>query len=354
MANQLNRAIIFAVIVAAAFVAPAFAGGSTASPAAESRSIAARLRANDGLQLAQANTTAPGAPAAAPRAVTLRLGAVPTLDLGAIEVGLAKGFFREQGIAIEYTLADGGPPVVNGVIGGTFDIGYVSYTPPLLALAAGQKLRLVSGLADIGPDRTNSTTLVRRDRGITSFMDLAGKTVATNAPRSLMSLTLPASITAAGADGKRVKIVPLPFGEIARAVAEGKIDAGITIEPFVAIAKLKYPELVEIGDPNAILGKGAPSTLIFTSEATMNSKAREIKRFQDAMVKSIAYANANTEEVRTAGAKLVRIPPESARLMPINPFNAKVTVDSLRPLVDMMVTYGWLDKPVDVNAFVGR
>lgn len=299
-----------------------------------------------------AATTAPAAPV---EMTKLSLGAVPTLDLGTIGVGNEQGIFERAGLEIEITFADGGPAVVTGVVSGQFDIGYTAWTPPLLAIAGAQPLRLVTGVAGIGPEGSNSLLLVRDDSGIESYADLTGKKVATNAPRSVLALLAVAATTADGGDGSTIEIVPLPFGEIARAVAEGTVDAGVTVEPFITAAAEEFPNVVAIGDPGLVVQQERdPSTLIFTSADTLNGdKAEAIARFKAAFAEAAAYANEHPDDVRRLGAEITDVPEAAAAIMPVSPMVPEVDPARLQPLLDAMLKYAWIEAPIDLTEFLG-
>jgi NitT/TauT family transport system substrate-binding protein len=244
---------------------------------------------------------------------------------------------------------------VTGVVSGQFDLGYTAWTPPLLAIAGQQPLRLVTGVAGIGPAGSNSLLLVRDDSGIESYADLTGKKVATNAPRSVLALHAAAATSADGGDGTTIEIVPLPFGEVARAVAEGAVDAGVTVEPFINAASTEYPNVIPLGDPGLVIQQERdPSTLIFTSADTLGGdKADTIARFKAAFAEAAAYANDNPDDVRRLGAEITGVPESAAALLPVSPFVPEIDPARLQPILDAMLEFAWVEEPIDLTAFLG-
>lgn len=308
----------------------------------------------------EASTTA-GANGAASEAAgsgevqTLTLGAVPSLDLGIIDVAKQQGFLADAGLDVSIVPVDSGPNVVTGIVAGQYDLGATAYAPPLLAVGEGAPLQVVVNTGTVGAEGTNSGTLVRKDSGITSWKDLAGKKIASNAPRSLLSLTVPAAVAADGGDPSGIEIVPLPFNQIAKAVNDGQVDAGVDLEPFLTAGLTEYADLTNLGDSiSAALPAGSPSGLYFTSNDTASAKAAQISAFKDAIAKAYTYANAHLDEVKAAGAPLAGLTAEQASALPLTPFTADVTVESLTPLVDLMVKFGWLKTEPDLSSFVGQ
>ena len=286
---------------------------------------------------------------------TLVLGAVPSLDLGVIDVAKQQGYLADAGIDVSIVPVDSGPNVVTGIVAGQYDIGSTAYAPPLLAVGEGAPLQVVLNSGAIGPDGTNSGLVVRSDSGIASWKDLAGKKVASNAPRSLLSLTVPAAVAADGGDPSGIEIVPLPFNQIGKAVNDGQVDAGVELDPFLTGALAEYPDLKNLGDSIfEALPQGTPSGLYFTSNDTATNKATAIAGFKEALTKAYEYANTHPDEVKAAGAELAGLTPEQAAEQPTTEFSAALTADQLEPLVDLMVKFGWLESAPDLTSFVGQ
>jgi NitT/TauT family transport system substrate-binding protein len=283
----------------------------------------------------------------------LILGAVPSLDLGLIEVAKEQGLFEQAGVSVEIVPVDSGPNVVTGVVAGQYDIGSTAYAPPLLALAEGAPLTLVSSVGTVGPDGSNGGLLVKQDSGIATWKDLAGKKIASNAPRSLFSLTVPAAITADGGDASGIEIVPLPFNQIPKAVADGQVDAGVVLEPFLTAGLAEYPDLVNLGDSiHAVLPEGSGSGLYFTSADTDEAKGPAIQAFQQAIAEAIVYANENLDEVKAAGAPQAGLTAEQAAALPLTAFQSEIAEADLQELLALMVKFGWITEAPDLSTFL--
>lgn len=305
-------------------------------------------------------TAAAGAPALAatttpkPKTVTkLTVGAVPSLDLGLIQVARNRGFLKAAGLDVAIVPVDSGPNVVTGVVAGQYDIGSTAYAPPLLALANGAPVRYLSNVGTVGRTGTNGGTLVRKDSGITTWKDLAGKRIASNAPRSLFSLTVPAAIAAAGGDASRIQIVPLPFSEIPKAVSEGKVDAGVALEPFLTKGLAEYTNLTNIGDSiAAVLPKGSGSGVYFTSDATAASKAKALRAFATVIRRTIVFANAHPDAVKLAGASQAGLTKPQALAIATNRYTADIEPLDLGSLINLMIKFRWFTNAPDLLKFL--
>jgi len=292
---------------------------------------------------------------AAPATTQLILGAVPGLDLGLIELAKVRGSFAAAGLDIKIVPLDSGPNVVVGVVAGQYDLGYTAYAPPLLAYANGSPLRIVSGVGTVGKDGLNGGTLVRKDSGINSWKDLAGKKIASNAPRSLFSLTVPAAIAANGGDASKIQIIPLPFSEIPKAVADGRVDAGVALEPFLSKGLADYTTLRNLGDStHAVLPEGSGSGVIFTSASTLASKGEAIARFKKVFEQTVKYANKHLDAVKIAGAAPAGLNKTQALAIKTSPYDTNASPASLKALVDLMVKFNWVPKAPDLTAFFSK
>lgn len=285
---------------------------------------------------------------------TLKVGVVPGPDIGLLSVPEVQKMFADKGVTLEVSSVQG-PQVVTGVVSGQFDIAYAAYAPPILAMAAGTDLRLVSGLSAFGPEGHNGATLVKKGSGINTWEDIAGRKVATPSPKSLSALTLQAAIGKAGGDDtKKLQIVPLPQAQVAKALDAGDADVADLVEPFASEALSTYPDLQDIGDSKAyVLGSGGPFTGFFTTAKVSQSKAGPIAAFKAALEEAIAFGNANPDLVKKAGAKQAGLTEEVALTLPDSSYKSAVTVSGLQPLVDAMVAQSWVPKAPDLAKFVG-
>lgn len=286
--------------------------------------------------------------------LTVKIGAIPSIDYGVIKVGEAQGFFAKQGVRVEITSVDSGPSVVTGVVAGQYDVGWTGYAPVLLAVAAGNSdLKLISNVGLWGEKGNNGGIFVRKDSGITSFADLAGKKVATNAPRSVLTLTILAAAAKAGGDPSKIELVTLPFGQIAKAVADKQVDAGVTVAPYQSQGLKQFPDLTDLGDtPAEVLQPGSPSGVVFAKKSPSGEKRIAVERFETAIREALVYANSHPDEVKAAGAPLAGLSAADAAALPKVEYRSEVTAAQIAPLVALMKQYGWVKNDVDLVSFV--
>src|SRR5438105_10695257 len=119
-----------------------------------------------------------GASGAASGPARVRLGYFGNLTHAQAVLGVSSGEFAQaiQPAALEAKVFNAGPSLIESLLAGEIDIGYVGPGPALNAheKSHGQGIRIVSGAA------ANGVLIVaRKDSGIRTLQDLATKRVAT-------------------------------------------------------------------------------------------------------------------------------------------------------------------------------
>ncbi|AWN55236.1 NrtA/SsuA/CpmA family ABC transporter substrate-binding protein [Methylobacterium sp. 17Sr1-1] len=170
---------------------------------------------------------------------TVRLGwgrgGLPLIarERGEFEKGLA-----DQGITVKWV----GPfpnhaPSLQAVVGGSADFGFWgSTTPALAAIIAGSPL-VFTNYNVYSPRST--AIIVKKNSGIDSVKDLAGKKVAVNRS-GLGEFLLVAALEKHGVDRKTVEVVYLNPPDASPAFGQGRVDAWSMWTPAVDIARDQY------------------------------------------------------------------------------------------------------------------
>ena len=83
-----------------------------------------------------------GAGGDAPTAITV--GVIPIVDVAPIYLGVAQGFFEEEGLDVTLELAQGGAAIVPAVVSGDYQFGFSNVTSLLLATSNGVPVKAVA------------------------------------------------------------------------------------------------------------------------------------------------------------------------------------------------------------------
>src|SRR5262249_19896415 len=159
-------------------------------------------------------------------------------------------YFKEEGLSIEYTMAVGGPALVQALAAGSIPAADIGVAPALIA--AARKLPLISpALAGIGtPKQPFTRIMVREDSPIRSVADLKGKRLAVHQRGAMEDLTLPALKASRGIGIEDLDIALVPAPNQPQALAEKQVDAIFVNPPIDAVAERKFKArtLINVAD----------------------------------------------------------------------------------------------------------
>jgi NitT/TauT family transport system substrate-binding protein len=271
-----------AIVLAAACAAPA--APAPTKPAASQPTGAAPAAAP------AASAAAP----ASPPAVTLRAGGLGgSVDRG-YYVAEEKGYFKEQGITLDVETYRSAAEMVPLLANGKMDVGHGSTNPGFFnALLQGVIVKVVSDVTVMKPakaDKRGSMQLMlRKDLAdeVRGVSDLRGRVVAINNFSSLNHQQLEWVLKTGGLELPDVQIAQVAFPEQLSALGNGKIDAGITLEPFVTMAEAR-----DIAVPLYDIGVAMPGHTaqnLFYSPDFIKDQPEAGRRFMIAYMKALRY-----------------------------------------------------------------
>ena len=106
----------------------------------------------------------------------------------------------------------------------------------------------------------------------------------------LTQVAIAAWIDANGGDSKSVKMIEVPFSGVAAALAQGRIDAALLVEPFTTAAR---GQVKILGDPQAAIGRGYMVTGWYAKADWLNANRDTAQRFVDVMLQTAKWGEAH-------------------------------------------------------------
>ncbi|XRQ09598.1 ABC transporter substrate-binding protein [Actinomadura welshii] len=264
-----------------------------------------------------------------------------------------KGIFEKNGLKVELVKAGGGAAGLAAVQGGSANLAFTNPFSTMLAMKSGIDLRWVAtayGTPKEGETPSNAV-LVKEDSPIENGKQLEGKTVAVNELGGINQIIVQQFVTDAGGDPTKVKFVALPFGELASAVASGKVDASQAPEQYS-----NTPGVRSLGDPYMKVGKD--KWLVFAgyvgTAEFVDDNAESMKKFLASLKEANTAVNdpANQDEKFKIEAAHCGQDAEKLAEDPENPYFADVPMDAMKQMAQILVDQGQTDKLPDVEKLV--
>jgi NitT/TauT family transport system substrate-binding protein len=244
--------------------------------------------------------------------VTITINTLPIANGLPLDLGIAKGFFDQQGITIKKVTLQSGNDIVLALANHNGDVGYLGYVPMMIARTTGIKLTLVaaSEVEGTSVDDNWQNILVKGSSSIRTPADLAGKTIAVNALKGVGEVVIKAALEKGGVNPDSVKLLALPFPSMRAALTNGQVDAIWTPEPFLTQA-LTIDGARIVMAPGPALGNHFPNGGYAAPSDWMTQNPALAKKFRTAINQSLTYAESHPDEIRAllpAATRNVRLP----------------------------------------------
>lgn len=280
------------------------------------------------------------------------IGLFPSSAVGAIQLGIDKGYFEEEGLNLELLLGQGSAAQLPSLSSGSLDFMLASPTTPLIATAQGLDLKIVSGYATNRTEIVEDSVAVLVGPGsdISSARDLEGKTVSINALGSIGEIGIKEAVELDGGDPSKVTFVQLGFNEVGAQLESGQIDAGMAGPPFMQQIVADGGSVISDFIQDADLG-GA-ELVIASSGALTREDPEVIESFVAALDKTLTYAEEHQDEVRALLPSVLGTSPEAAEKTDFIAWSAELDVDALKQFADLMEKHGVTEKRPDVESTV--
>lgn len=154
-------------------------------------------------------------------------------DIARIQGGFAKRM-KQKGYRVVWKEFQTGAALLTALNSGKLDYGRTGNTPPITSQASGSKLVYVGAASS----RANSSgLLVSKTSSAKTIKDLKGKKIAYSKGSSSQYLLLKL-LAKAGMSANDIKWVDLDLGAASTAFSQGKVDAWVVWDPYVASAQV--------------------------------------------------------------------------------------------------------------------
>ena len=248
--------------------------------------------------------TAANAQMAAPEKPVVKLGIGGKIQLPYLAVNIAdqRGYFKEEGLTVEFNEFKGGSDSLKALVGGSVDFIAGAYEHTLYLQAKGEEI------TSIALQNNSFGVVVALTKELAakykSPKDLVGLKMGVTAPGSSSALALSLLLSKVGLKDDQLSIIGVGAGSQAVAtVKAGRLDGEANFDPVITRLTLDG-DLVPVVDTRTKAGLdylyGGPfaGSAISTTPDFIKNNPKTVQAFANAMVKALHWLqNASVDEI---------------------------------------------------------
>lgn len=268
-----------------------------------------------------------------------------------VRVAMAKGYFKEQGIAIEPIFIRGGPAAVAALVSGDVEFGSIGGAQAIIrAKSRGLDLSIIGSISN----KTNYILLGNKEtKGIEN---LRGKLVGVTGAGAFSDFAVRTFLKRNGIDPDRDVTLRAIGGTTLRAAAleKGLIAAApFSPEDAVRLVNNGYSLIANLSD-----SLGIPQSIIVARGEMLEKYPETSKRFLKALVLGVNLARTNKKEAIKAGFEAgLKGDPEIVSkaydlyFRGLTP-DLSIAVDGIQLMLDEDIRNGLVDKKMTVDKVI--
>ncbi|MFT4082250.1 MAG: ABC transporter substrate-binding protein [Nocardioides sp.] len=295
------------------------------------------------------STSSSGSSTASGGSMTLRIAYNPNPTNTTIVVADKQGFFEQNGLDVKLTASQASAALLSS-IGKQYDL--ITVTPPTLLQASANGIDVVLLAAeDIENNGKLRNSYLIGAKDLSSVDDLKGKTIGVPTLSGNLYEGVVAMLVNAGMSKTDVKLLQVPFSDMAGDLSSGTIQAAATIFPYngqllgEGFKDLGNPVMEAVGDEDTALSAGWAAYTPWTEK-----NAEAIAAFNKSQQQALAWMKANMSKARQILVDDFEIPEQVAKTFPVTQFVSFEPKESyLEPWVAPMQAAGDLSKDFDTS-----
>jgi NitT/TauT family transport system substrate-binding protein len=284
----------------------------------------------------------------------VRVSTIPILDTAPLQVGIAKGFFAEQGLEVDTTPTAGGAAGLPALAAGQVQITFSNIVSIVLGAKQGLEFEIISGGSATGATAPDVAAMVtKKGSSLKTGKDLEVKRIAVNTRNNIIWLYARAWVLATGGNPDRVTYVEVPFPQMVDAVRGDQVDAAFVVDPFLA-AGVKSGAVEIIAWPYNTVQKRVPVAQYAATKSFIQANPALIERWVRGYNKAVDWTTQNkgSEEWLKIISGYTRLSPDQLRDISLPVYDKTVDSAAIEQVVALMRKNGMVEGNVNVKGML--
>lgn len=277
-------------------------------------------------------------PVAAKSPAPVRIALLPIESAAEVFYARDLGLFERAGIAVDLQQLQNGEAIAAAVAASAADIGYATVPPLAVAHSRGIPFKIVAAAALAVDSAPFALLAVRPDSPIRSARDTNGKTLGIIGLGTIADYVTRAWIDGNGGDSTTVKFVEIPAPALPAALAAGRIDVALLVEPYLTQGRELHDRI--LGNPLDSVAKEFATSVWFSTPQWVGAHPDLASRFAAIVYEAAKWSARNPARSAAVLAQVTKMDPAVLAKMTRVPYADRLTPAMIQPVVDVTAKYG--------------
>jgi ABC-type nitrate/sulfonate/bicarbonate transport system substrate-binding protein len=278
---------------------------------------------------------------------SVRLGFVPNPFSVACHAAIVNGFLSTAGIDTQIFEFRNGSRAAEALDAGELDFAVGGHLQTMAAVQRGSDQVFIAPLAFEEPPDHLCIALLARPGGPRDACALEGHAVGVSAAGAISELQLRLFMRSAGAGYKNLRLIPMPFDQMARELGDGTVAAVSAVEPYVSqFLAQGIATVIDRGSlSNSVSSAGRVMiTGLVARQSWIGEHRAETRAVAKAIGQGIDFVSGHEAEARTMIAAYTGTPHEAAARMTLPAFRHCIEASDLQRVIDLAVEHSMLTR----------
>jgi NitT/TauT family transport system substrate-binding protein len=286
---------------------------------------------------------------AGPAQTKVRVAYVPATTVLPLHVAKQQGYFAANGLDVSLQEASNISDVP-ATLGRQFDIALGTATDLIRAGSAGVDVVQMAGNTIDTKENPFVQLMVRKDSGIKTVADLAGKKVGTPTLGGVIHAAVQYAAKQQNVDIAKIQGVEAPSPTLPDQLKAGRVDAVEALEPFATTMKAKGA--VSLGDPFAAIGQPLATNFWISNGTWARENPDVVQRYVAALEQAVTFIRTQEKAARKTLQAYTKMPPKIAQIVPLPTWDFAIRTEDLQKWVGVLQDIGTFKGNVDPQKLV--